>query len=91
MRNLLTFMIFRNVWLWFHVLAGGAGAKMFMGYFSLQPNHAVFAVFMGALLWEIFEYNLQNIEAVYGSKGAFLLDAVGDVLGALLMAIIVVL
>ena len=79
----------KNVWLWFHILFGGIGAKVFSLF--LQPNQAVGLVFLVAVLWEVFEYVKDDVESIYGSKKAFFVDAIQDVAGALIMAIVVVL
>jgi hypothetical protein len=79
----------KNVWLWFHILFGGIGAKVFS--FFLQPNQAVGLVFLVAVLWEVFEYTKDDVEKIYGSKKAFFVDAIQDIAGALIMAIVVVL
>lgn len=78
----------KNVWLWFHILAGGIGAKLFNLF--LSPNHSVGLVLVIAMLWEVFEYVKDDVKAIYGSKKAFFIDAIQDVAGALIMAVVVV-
>ncbi len=78
----------QNKWLWFHMLAGGIAIKIFMNW--LQPTHALGAVLALAVIWEILEYVVVDIEKNYGSKQRFFADATGDILGALAVAAIVI-
>lgn len=84
----LEFAFLRNRWVWFHILAGAFLAKV-MVYF-LMPYQVVGIIFTIAYLWEILELWTTDVERKYGNKKIFFLDAFGDILGALLAAIIVV-
>jgi len=79
----------RNTWLWVHILGGGFFAKVFLIW--LQPQLAVTAVFGVAVAWEIGEYIFKDVEKTYGSKKRFYKDALQDIAGAVIMAIIVAL
>ena len=78
-----------NTWLWFHILGGGILAKIALIW--LQPQLAVITVLGIAILWEVFEYIKDDVEKIYGSKKRFYKDALQDIFGALIMAIVVVL
>jgi hypothetical protein len=79
----------RNTWLWFHILGGGIAAKVFNLFMTEQLS--VLAVLAGAIIWEIYEYLSDDVEKIYGSKKRFYLDAIQDIAGAVIMAIIVIL
>jgi hypothetical protein len=79
----------KNQWLWFHILAGGMLVKLFLKL-GFTDQFSFLLVVAIALLWEIYEYVSSDLIAVYGSKKAFLLDALGDIIGAVAMAVIVV-
>jgi len=69
----------QNRWLWFHMLAGGILAKFL-------PLWAIFAI---TVSWEIIEYLTTDVNKIYGSFNRFFLDSMGDIFGALMIAIIV--
>ena len=85
-----------NTWLWFHILGGGLLAKFcewaywhkIRKYDSRQL--AVLTVLAIAIAWEVLEYSL-GIQAYNNDFKRFLLDAFGDIMGAFIMAVIVVL
>lgn len=77
----------RNTWLWFHILGGGILAKILLIW--LHPQLAVLTVLGVAVLWEIGEYVFDDVEKTYGSKKRFYKDALQDIFGALIMAIVV--
>ena len=77
----------RNTHLWAHILGGGFFCKVFL-YF-MQPQLSVTGVLILAILWEIGEYIFDDVEETYGSLKRFLLDAIQDIAGAVIMAIIV--
>ncbi len=98
--KLFEYAVLRNMWLWFHMMAGGFLAKAWMGgwlFFNPVPDFvAVRNVFMLAIAWELLEFLWLrvirgNINSVYGSQRNFFMDAFGDIMGALFMAIIVAL
>jgi len=69
----------QNRWLWFHMLAGGILAHII----------PLWAILLLAIGWEVFEYFTSDVEKIYRSKSRFFLDAFGDIMGALIIAIIV--
>jgi len=69
----------QNRWLWFHMIAGGILAHMI----------PLWSILTLAIAWEVLEYFTSDVEKIYGSKSRFFLDAFGDVMGALIIAIIV--
>ena len=84
-----------NTWLWFHILGGGILAKIFelvychkiRKYDSRQM--AVLTVLAIAIAWEVLEYSM-GINAYGNNFKRFVLDAFGDIMGAFIMAVIVV-
>jgi len=90
MNKLFRYAIYDNKWLWFHILAGGVLAKLVM-LFNCGQQLAVIIVLLLAVGWEILEYISNDVGQIYGSKERFFLDAFGDIFGAFLSAILVVL
>ncbi len=77
-----------NRWLWFHFLAGGILAKLLLPH--LNPVTVLVLIFVASLTWEVIELVVRNVEQVYGSKKKFFMDAAGDIIGAVVMAAVVV-
>ena len=77
-----------NVWLWFHILGAGVLAKIGIIFFPALTT--VLIIFAIAIIWEIIELYVQGTK-VYGNTKIWLADSLGDVLGAVLMALVVVL
>ena len=84
----LRYAFLENRWVWFHILAGALLAKIIL--MGMPDYKAVFYVFLAALGWEFIEFAITDIERNYGNEKRFFLDAVGDVLGAVMAALIVV-
>jgi len=81
-----------NTWGWFHCLAGGALAKIFVCR-GETPYKAVIAVALIAVLWEVIEYFAETGAKpadVYGSAERFYYDAAGDIILAVACAMLVV-
>jgi len=81
-------IIFNNYWLWFHIMAGGAFAKLLNLF--LSDFWSIVILSAVAILWEIYELLTSDIQIIYGSYKHFFLDSLGDILGAVIMGIIVV-
>lgn len=90
MHSLFKYAIYENKWLWFHVMAGGFLSRLIIHFFH-SGQLAVDIVLGLAVVWEILEYFKDDVEKNYGNKKHFFLDALGDIAGAVAMAIIVVL
>ncbi|NOY60446.1 MAG: hypothetical protein GXO75_16160 [Calditrichaeota bacterium] len=88
MKTFFKYAFLQNRWLWFHILAGGALAKISLQY--LLARDAVAVVVALAIFWEIMESLRPDIEKIYGSYLRFFYDAVGDIVGAVAMALIVI-
>ena len=86
MIELLKEMTVGNVWLWFHILGAGVLAKVGIIFFPALTT--VLIIFAIAVIWEIIELYVQGTK-VYGNTKTWLADSLGDVLGAVLMAIVV--
>ena len=86
--------IFNNQWLFFHLFAAAIGAKIGLWFFRKilkrynEKQLTVIIILILAIGWEVLEYSL-GIQA-YSNFKHFFLDACGDVIGAVIMAIIVV-
>ena len=82
-----------NVWAWFHIMGGGICAK-FLSFYIDKWNALLF-VFLITILWEVFEFvkdgGKQGMIDIYGSLERWAYDSAGDILGANLMALIVIL
>lgn len=79
----------RNSFLWFHILAGVYLCKLFL-MLGVSDQLAVLSVLTVAITWEGWEYAYGDIIETYGNKKRFFLDAIQDIVGALLAAIGVV-
>ena len=80
-----------NCWAWFHILFGGIGAKVFLQF--TDKWNALLFVFLITILWEVFVKvgGKQGMIDIYGSLERWAYDSAGDILGANLMALIVIL
>ncbi len=87
--SILQAMFLKNTWLWFHILGGGIIAKVCLK-FGAEAQLAFIITLGIAIFWEIIEYNISNVGEIYGTKKRYFGDAVGDVFGALAMALVVV-
>lgn len=79
-----------NYWVWFHILVGGILAKISVSFVS--PLLTVAEVIVIAMVWEVYEYNRDKdrLEEIYGSVEKFVYDSIGDIVGAVLCAVLVV-
>jgi len=95
------YAIFRNRHLWFHMLGGGLIAKVLPFIETTTFGSYMAVVGILAIVWEIVEFTYiqvlkKKLDVIYGNVeiGAirhFLFDGLGDFLGALVMAAIVLL
>jgi hypothetical protein len=92
LQKIWAWSIMGNVWLWFHISGGGCGAKAFNLY--LDKLESLLLLFAITILWEVFEFfwdgGIEGMIKIYGSLERWAYDCAGDVLGALIMALIVV-
>jgi len=77
-----------NRWLWFHILAGGFVAKVIY-LIPVDWNPVVFVACL-AVAWEIFELYKDGYKGYSGGAKGWFADTLGDILGAVLMAWVVV-
>jgi len=85
---------FNQNWaIWFHMGAGAVGAKIAMNYFSNWNSLLVISLL--AVLWELVEFEcdggINGMIKIYGSLERWFYDSLGDIIGAMLMAYVVVL
>lgn len=93
---LLKYTIYLNHWLWFHIFGGGLLAKIFIEY-GMQKNDALFWVMVVAVAWEFLFFAIRHFWKGWSGYGDmfmtprkhYFLDAIGDVVGALIMALVV--
>jgi len=87
-RGFLTIAFIDNKWLWAHLVA----AAILSRYLDTQMDkgHVLIVVLFLSVLWEVIESMSGKIEEKDGTRKAFFVDGVGDVLGALFMASIVI-
>lgn len=90
-----------NQWLWFHIFACALGTKLFLLYFTkLITFSLVFAI---TIIWEVIEFKLEIytsnnvcnkhinwLRTPYRSKQRWVYDTIGDVVGALIICLIVI-
>jgi len=79
-----------NYWIWFHILAAGIFAKIINIW--LCNLSTIFLIFVGAVSWEVIEYikDGDQIINIYGSIERWIYDCFGDIIGAVVCAVIVV-
>lgn len=80
--------VLTNVWLWFHMLFGGIFAY-FCKIANMDCYTSLLSLLLLAILWEVYEYISDNVENVYGGIERFLYDSIGDVIGAMIIAALV--
>ncbi len=82
-----------NVWIWFHMLGGAVGARIGIEFFS--ATRVLIAILILTLLWEVFEFifdgGFEGMIKIYGSLERWKYDSIGDIIGAMVMAMLVVL
>jgi hypothetical protein len=88
--NILNPMIFNNRWILAHA-AGGAIAGKILHLLGVPALITIGLVLLGALLWEIYEWRIEDQETIYGSELNASLDALGDILAAVFFCTVVVL
>ena len=82
-------MFNRNQWLWFHIFAGGIAAKI-LSYLQIVNAIEIIAfIFVAAVTWEFIEFFTSPIVFIYGSYKRFVQDSLGDIIGAVFCAILV--
>lgn len=90
--GLLKNMFTKNQWLFFHMLGGAVIAKVCVAL-GLVDQTIFTVVLLLAVGWEFLEYFSQSPEKIkktYGSFSRYFQDALGDVFGAVVMALIIV-
>lgn len=87
--NFLANMTVNNSWLWLHILGAGIVARLLL-CFRIDKRIIITLVAAGAIIWEIAETLTGDMAAVYGTYSRWIADSIGDILGALICAIIVI-
>jgi len=81
-----------NVWIWFHMLFGGIGARI--GIEFLSVTYTLLVVLTLALIWEVIEFivdgGTEGMIKIYGSVERWEYDSLGDVLGTMAIAVLAV-
>ena len=78
-----------NTWLWFHMVAGGISAKIAKAI-GFEDYLTILGVLVAALLWEKIEHFIENQLLVYKSTKRWFFDTLGDIVGAVAIAGLVV-
>lgn len=86
MKKFFRYAILQNRWLWAHVLLGLIAAKILTPV--IAGGRLLLIILVAALLWEVGEFLFTDVKGIYGGVSFFLMDAAGDVLGALVTAAI---
>ena len=79
-----------NTWLWFHMLAGGIGAKVGQAI-GFEDYFIMLVVLGAALLWEVMEKLIGDKKPVYKTRKRWFFDTLGDIVGAVAIAGLVIL
>ncbi|MFA4990572.1 MAG: hypothetical protein WC579_01510 [Candidatus Paceibacterota bacterium] len=87
-KEFFNYGIMENLWLWFHMLVGGLFA-LFCEKIGISFYPIIIIVLFMSILWEIFEYITDDVEKIYGSLKRFIYDAIGDIIGSLIIALLV--
>lgn len=85
--EIINFLFVKNVYLWFHILMGGVGARIINHWKSKIDTLLI--VFFISFAWEIYEMFVEGTSKVYGTTFRWALDSIGDIIGAVFMAFIV--
>jgi hypothetical protein len=85
MHYLMENAIYKNHWLFIHVLFGGILAKA-LTMFGLHAQLVLIIVGIVAVLYEIYQWFFDHL----GDKKRMIADSVADIWGAWLMALVVV-
>lgn len=90
----IEFGFMMNDGIWMHMIGGGILAKVFNVYFL--PLTSILLVLGVAILWEFIEAyietpNKSQIIKIYGSIERYVYDSMGDILGAVIISILIVL
>lgn len=97
MKQLWDFAVTKNVWFWFHFASGGVMYAIGRLLLMRKSPRARILLYVGliALGWEVGEYawetyvNHRTMVEIYGSTAQWLGDSLGDVVGALVCALLV--
>jgi hypothetical protein len=93
LKKIVDWSIFGNKYFWFHSMGGAVGAKLFL-LMGLDRSQAFGLVVFIALMWEVLEYFIETAghpDYIYGSHERWLYDSLGDIVGAIFMAGVVLL
>lgn len=92
--HFIRFGFMMNDGIWIHMIGGGILAKVFNVYFL--PSTSILIILGIAILWEFIEAYIETpnknaIINIYGSIERYVYDSIGDILGAVIIAMLVVL
>ena len=83
---------FGNTWAWFHMAGGGVGAFACKRY--LKNKTSVIVLFTITMIWELAEVIVDGGKSgmieIYGSMGRWFYDSLGDIVGAMFIALLVI-
>jgi len=82
-----------NVFVWFHMLFGGIGAKIAdaIGYSCIKTMIIILGLAIG---WEVIEFlwdgGIKGMIKIYGSLERWIYDCLGDIIMAVIIAWLVI-
>jgi len=79
-----------NSWLHFHMFAGGVAA-LICKYFDVGNITSTIIVAVAAIGWEVIEFYIEDQRLVYGTMNRWAWDTFGDIVGAELISVLVIL
>lgn len=83
---------FGNYWIWFHMLGGGILANIIRRY--VKPLYTSITILNITLIWEVYEFieggGRAGMIETYGSMLRWFYDSLGDVVGAMIVALLVI-
>ena len=88
--SLVKYGFCQNSWVWFHILGGGVLARILSIW--LPSDLSLIIVIGVALLWEGIEFVFEtkgDPTTVYGSWGRWMWDSLGDIMGTIICALLI--
>jgi hypothetical protein len=84
---------FGNTWVWFHMLGGAVYANIARRW--LTKVETLVSLFILTVAWEVIEFfsggGVDGMIVIYGSLERWAYDSLGDIVGAMITALLVVL
>lgn len=91
-KKLLVWGFCQNYWVWFHAIAAGILTRILQSILSNSWAIVIIVAIM-AFAWEAIEYQFEtnrNPADVYGTRERWAYDSLGDIIIAIIVAIMIV-